>query len=477
MSDDRETERRDRISRADAGYRSFPEFATWASQPIDVAAWDAALTECEAERRLASTESLRRTVEFALRAAAIDTGAIEDLYQVDRGFTFSVAAQAATWESDLADKGEHVRRLFAAQLEGLELVVDAVTTRTEISEAWIRRLHEVICGAQETYRVRTAVGWQQQQLPKGAYKSHANHVELADGRVHSYCPVPRTTEEMHRLIGILASAEFATAHPVLQAAYAHYAFVAIHPFADGNGRVARALASIFTYRACSLPLVVFSDDKRRYLDALSAADAGRFDRFGLFVLEAMIDTVNEVVLRMRAARADSVRDSAERLTAVYARSAPAPGELDAVAARIARLVRDGLERELAAAPLPGALATEIVIDRLPVPANAREFRPVQDGSASVRATLRSSDPKTLVSYKYQVVVSSSLDAPYALQAEQSGAPDNLAGPLRVRFDLAYPSLKTALRRQLDSWVKIQASELLREATRRIEAATLRSARH
>lgn len=30
---------------------------------------------------------------------------------------------------------------------------------------------------------------------------------------------------------------FVKAHPVLQAAWAHFAFVAVHPFADGNGRV------------------------------------------------------------------------------------------------------------------------------------------------------------------------------------------------------------------------------------------------
>lgn len=478
MSRRSDNELREKLRRADAAYTPFPEFAAWAARVVDTAPWDTALVEFEAERQLASPESLRRALNFAVRAAAIDTGAIEDLYRVDRGFTFSVAAQTATWEGDIAEKGPHVRPLFEAQLAGLELVVDAVAEATAISEAWIRRLHEVLCEAQETYRVRTAVGAQEHPLPKGVYKSHANHVERADGTTHSYCPVERTADEMHRLILECASGEFAGAHPIVQAAFAHYAFVVIHPFADGNGRVARALASIFTLRACSLPLAILADQKARYLDALAVADEGRFDRFTGFVLQSMVDTTNEVALRLREARSDSVHEAAERLSAAYQPSTPlSPAQLDAVAARIAGLVRDQLAREFEAAPLPAAVEASFVIDRRSVPANSeQEFRPVQDGTASIRAVVRSSEHDAHVSWKYQVVVSRSVEAFYAMQAEQMGAPEGRGGALQIRLDLVHPSLKSAFRAQLESWARIQAGALLREARRRIEAAALRSAR-
>lgn len=54
---------------------------------------------------------------------------------------------------------------------------------------------------------------------------------------------------------------FASSHPVVQAAYVHHALAAVHPFAEGNGRVARALASVFLYRGVDVPLVVFSDQQ------------------------------------------------------------------------------------------------------------------------------------------------------------------------------------------------------------------------
>ena len=50
-----------------------------------------------------------------------------------------------------------------------------------------------------------------------------------------------------------------------------------HPFQDGNGRVARALASIVLLRAELFPLHVRREDREDYLDALERADGGSLD--------------------------------------------------------------------------------------------------------------------------------------------------------------------------------------------------------
>jgi hypothetical protein len=131
---------------------------------------------------------LKAAFRAVRRAAAVDTGAIEQLYPVERGFTFTIALEGALWESVLNKKQEDVRSLIQAQLDAYELLVDLATGAMPVSEASIRRLHEQVCAAQLTHRVVTAVGPQDQELMKGAYKTHPNNVLTADGTRFSYCP-------------------------------------------------------------------------------------------------------------------------------------------------------------------------------------------------------------------------------------------------------------------------------------------------
>ena len=60
--------------------------------------------------------------------------------------------------------------------------------------------------------------------------------------------------------------------PEVEAAWLHQRFTQIHPFADGNGRVARAIASLVFIRAGWFPLIVKRDDRTRYIEALEKAD-------------------------------------------------------------------------------------------------------------------------------------------------------------------------------------------------------------
>ena len=46
----------------------------------------------------------------------------------------------------------------------------------------------------------------------------------------------------------------------VEAAWLHHRFTQIHPYQDGNGRVARALASLLFIKAGWFPVVVTRDD-------------------------------------------------------------------------------------------------------------------------------------------------------------------------------------------------------------------------
>ena len=305
------------VRKADAAYRSFPSFSEWrAASRVDEGRWGkyAGLLQ---QRLELTPELLARARDVAKRAAAVDTGAIEGLYEVDRGFTFTVALQMAAWESALDAKGARVRSLVESQMGAYDFVLDFATKATPIAEVWIRTLHEVMCRGQETYAVYTEIGLQEQPLPLGVYKVLPNHVMKSDGIVHSWAPVDLVPAEMQQLCTELRSADFEAAHPVLQASYAHYAFVSIHPFADGNGRVARALASVYTYRALSVPLVILAEHRMEYRTALERADASDYQPFVNFTLERTLDSIQLVSETLKAAGVPAPIEAATQLKRVY----------------------------------------------------------------------------------------------------------------------------------------------------------------
>src|ERR1035441_36588 len=129
----------------DAAYKPFPTFKEWASRTnVDTVRWQRYNSVLESNADLDATV-LARARQVAKRAAALDTGAIEGLYEVDRGFTFTVAFETSAWEAALAQKGENVRSLFESQLHAYDYVLDLATKAEPISEAAIRALHEVVC--------------------------------------------------------------------------------------------------------------------------------------------------------------------------------------------------------------------------------------------------------------------------------------------------------------------------------------------
>ncbi|RFZ21371.1 hypothetical protein VIMS_00489 [Mycobacterium marinum] len=102
--------------------------------------------------------TLQAAMTTAQRYAAVDTNAIEGLYEVDRGFTRTIATQAAAWESVMDARGPHVRPAFDDALNAYDYVLDAATRSVELTEKWIKDLHAIICASQESYRVYTEQG-------------------------------------------------------------------------------------------------------------------------------------------------------------------------------------------------------------------------------------------------------------------------------------------------------------------------------
>lgn len=285
-----------RLEQADAAYQPFAPFSAWTAEPVGLGSWDHAATRLVAVRQRTPVEEVRAALDEVLRAAAVDTGAIEGLYAADRGFTLSVARNMISLDQAEVEAGIGFRRSFEAQLAGFELALQLATGDEVVTEAALREVHRVTCAGQDSYRVLTPAGVQERALRHGSYKADPNHVQLADGSFHSYAPVDRVPEEMHRLVTEMRSEAFLAAPAVVQAAFSHQAFTAVHPFADGNGRVARLLASVWLLRAASIPLWVEIADRERYFDALGAADRGDRQPFLRLVTSLTLSLLRELVV-------------------------------------------------------------------------------------------------------------------------------------------------------------------------------------
>lgn len=81
-------------------------------------------------------------------------------------------------------------------------------------------------------------------------------------------------------------------HPVEQAAWIHHQLAKIHPFWDGNGRIARLVMNLILMRAGYPMAIILKVDRKRYYRVLSEADGGDLSSFCDFVAQAVLRSLN-----------------------------------------------------------------------------------------------------------------------------------------------------------------------------------------
>lgn len=213
------------------------------------------------------------------RQWAIETGVIEGLYSLSEGATTALIEKgldALLISPEDTDRSpDDVFAKIQDQHHAIMGLYQFVTGQRPLGTSYVKELHQILTAHQETYVGRDTLGnTVTRKLPRGEWKKLKNNVEHPDGTTFEYCPPEHVDQEMENLIEMHQRHGEIAVPPDVEAAWLHHRFTLIHPFTDGNGRVARCLATLMLLRENWLPLVITRRDRTNYIAALRSADNG-----------------------------------------------------------------------------------------------------------------------------------------------------------------------------------------------------------
>ena len=173
-------------------------------------------------------------------------------------------------EADVRDVHE-----MTASNVGLKMMKEeALLKETPLTQHFIRTLHKTLL--REDYTVyRTLPGGVHTSyvIHAGQYKTRPNSVITRYGDRFEYATPEETPALMSDLVYWYNDAEKSGKFtPIELAAIFHYRYIRIHPFEDGNGRIARLMVNYILTRHDYPMIVVRSRKKKEYLEALHRSD-------------------------------------------------------------------------------------------------------------------------------------------------------------------------------------------------------------
>ena len=206
-----------------------------------------------------------------------------------------------------------------------------------LTERFIKEVHRVmLCEDYDKYIIEDGIE-KVITIHAGTYKERRNSVITKTGERFEYASPEETPALMSDLVRWYCEVESRNKYkPIELAALFHYRYIRIHPFDDGNGRIARLIVNYILYKHGYPMIVVKADDKQNYLMALGKCDinTGVVPSDGAHAeLEQITPLVNylekcleqALIQGIKAAVGDSIEDEDDlkKRLAILARNAKA----------------------------------------------------------------------------------------------------------------------------------------------------------
>lgn len=162
-----------------------------------------------------------------------------------------------------------------------------------ITESLIREFHKILIVDPFTD--------QPDNVP-GAFKDTGNYLYNDAGERVDFLPPEQVPAALNELINFVNNAlnppkarkqrdrrETYDVHPVVLAAQFHQRFIQIHPFTDGNGRMARIFMNLILLRTGFPPIVIRQEEKVAYYRALDRARDHDTNEFTLHIAQYVLE--------------------------------------------------------------------------------------------------------------------------------------------------------------------------------------------
>ena len=184
-----------------------------------------------------------------------------------------------------------------------------------LTEPMVRELHALLYPVKDApYRQSDPDGVARQEFGPGQYKTQPRHGNTVTGEQFGFTDPKDTLTQMDDLLGWYR--EKATSrhlNPVSLAAEMHYRFTRIHPFAVGNGPMARLLMNFVLLRFGFPPVIIEADDRMNYLSALQQADSGLIEMFVVYIAERLNESLDRMIRAVRGGYAFGPDDFDQQL--------------------------------------------------------------------------------------------------------------------------------------------------------------------
>ena len=155
--------------------------------------------------------------------------------------------------------------------EAFDLMIELVTSKKKISQEIIQQIHEFVMKGILTN--------------PGQYRTENVRITGAKINPPSYLKIVKLIDEH------IQNIEKLKLQTIKKAAFIHHEFVRIHPFIDGNGRVARLLTNFYLIRNGYPPSIIQKEDRKKYYKTLNKADLGNLSDFASFIARSVNESI------------------------------------------------------------------------------------------------------------------------------------------------------------------------------------------